>query len=229
MSRFARLLILPALAIATPAGAAEPPRYNQVHLQVERSQPVENDRMHAVLSATAEDAEPAHAADEVNRAMAWALKTAKSQPKIEAQTGGYRTYPVYEKQKIARWRAAQELVLEGGDFAQLGALIGKLQERLQVTAVNFTVSPERRRAVEDALIAQALDAFKHRATLVRKQLGAAGYRVIDVAINTGGAVPPPVPMRAEAFDLASKSVAPPALQGGTSTLTVNVGGSIELQ
>lgn len=230
MSRPARILIgafIIATGIVSPAGAAEAPRYNQIHFQVERSRPVDNDRMQAVLAVTGEDENPARLADEVNRTMAWAVKIAKAEPKIELRTGGYRTHPVYSKDKIQRWRATQELMLESGDFAALGTLIGKLQERLQVTGLQFSVSPERRRAVEDDLIVQALDAFKQRAELVRKRLAATSYRVVDASINSGGGLPVPVMMRADAFE--SKSVAPPAVQAGTSTVTVNVGGTIELQ
>lgn len=230
MIRPARLLIAAFIIItatALPAGAADAPRYNQIHFQVERSRPVDNDRMQAVLAVTAEDESPARLADEINRTMTWAVKTAKAEPKIELRTGGYRTHPVYSKDKIQRWRATQELMLESADFAALGTLIGKLQERLQVSAIQFSVSPERRRTVEDDLIAQALDAFKQRAALVRKRLAATSYRVVDASINTGGGVPVPVMMRADAFE--SKSLVPPAVQGGTSTVTVNVGGTIELQ
>jgi predicted secreted protein len=230
MTRPARLLIAAFIIItatALPAGAADAPRYNQIHFQVERSRPVDNDRMQAVLAVTAEDENPARLADEINRTMTWAVKTAKTESKIELRTGGYRTHPVYSKNKIQRWRATQELMLESADFAALGTLIGKLQERLQVSAIQFSVSPERRRTVEDDLIAQALDAFKQRAALVRKRLAATSYRVVDASINTGGGVPVPVMMRVDAFE--SKSIAPPAVQGGTSTVTVNVGGTIELQ
>jgi predicted secreted protein len=156
-----------------------------------------------------------------------ALKTAKARAMVEARSGSYRTYPVYNKERIQRWRATQELLLEGSDFAELGSLIGQLQERLQVTSLNFSVSPVRRAAVEDELIAQALDAFKQRAELVRKQLASKGYRIVDVTINTGGGQPVPIMMRAAAMEAAS--VTPPALEAGTSTLSVNVGGVIELQ
>jgi predicted secreted protein len=182
--------------------------------------------MQAVLSITAEDDNAAHLADRINRTMDWALKAAKTKSKIEVRTGGYQTQPVYDKEKIRRWRATQELLLESPDFAELGGLTGQLQERLQVTAINFSVSAGRRRAVEDELIALALDAFKLRADLVRKQFAAKGYRVVDVSINTGGVQPMPL-MRAHALE--AVSVAPPALEAGTSTLSVNVGGVIELQ
>ena len=97
--------------------------------------------MQAVLSVTAEDDNAARLADQINRTMDWALKTAKARAKIEVRTSGYRTYPVYDKDKIRRWRATQELLLESADFAELGNLIGQLQERLQVASMNFSVSP----------------------------------------------------------------------------------------
>jgi predicted secreted protein len=183
--------------------------------------------MQAVLSLTAEDDSAARLADQINRSMDTALKTAKARAKVEVRSGSYRTYPVYNKEKIQRWRATQELLLDSSDFAELGGLIGQLQERLQVTSMNFSVSPARRAAVEDELIAQALDAFKQRAELVRKQLAAKAYRIVDVSINAGGAQPVPMMMRATAMEAAS--VAPPALEAGTSILTVSVSGVIELQ
>ena len=229
MNLFLRLLVVPLLLapVTGPVMAADDtPRYNQIHFQVERSRPVENDRMQAVLSLTAEDDNAARLADQINRSMDWAVKTAKMRPKVETRTGSYRTYPVYNKEKIQRWRATQELWLEGSDFAELANLIGQLQERLQVASINFSVSAERRRIVEDELIAQALDAFKQRTELVRKQLAAKGYRIVDVSLNTGGAQPMPVMMRTAAMEAAS--VAPPALEAGTSTLSVNVSGVVEL-
>lgn len=233
MPRFIHLL--PAaliLGLATTdyaMAAAEETRYNQIHIQVERSRQVDNDRMLAVLSVTSEDDIAARLADQVNRTMDWAVKMAKGRPKIEIRTGNYRTYPVYDKNKIRRWRATQELVLEGGDFAELSSLVGQLQERLQVTSINFSLSPAQRAAVEDDLITQALEAFKRRAELVRKQLAGKGYRIVEASVNTGGGPPVPIMRRAAAMSPAAEAVAPPAVEAGTSTLTVSVDGVIELQ
>jgi predicted secreted protein len=226
-------LLLPALALAHPALAEEAPRYNHVRFQVESSRAVDNDRMQAVLAVTAEDDNAARLADEVNRTMDWAVQIAKARPRIEVRSGGYRTQPVYDKGKIRRWRATQELVLEGGEFAQLGTLIGQLQERLQVSAVGFSVSPARRAGAEDELIAQAIDAFKQRAELVRKQFGAKGYRLVEVSIGAGDARPVPMMMRAGAEDAGFSSVtkfaAPLPVEAGTSTVKVTVAGAVVLQ
>jgi predicted secreted protein len=231
MPRFIRPLIIAFLlgtfAAGHALGADDVPRYNQVRFQVERSRPVDNDRMQSVLGVTAEDDDAARLADRINRTMDWAVKTARVHARIEVRSGGYRTYPVYNKEKIQRWRASQELILEGSEFAEMSSLIGQLQERLQVASINFSVSPARRFAVEDELITQALDAFKQRAELIRKQLKATGYRIVDASVSTGSGQPAPVMMRAAAME--SSSVAPPALEAGTSTLTVSVGGVIELQ
>lgn len=217
------------LTVNTAWAAEEAPRYNQIHFQVERSRPVGNDRMHATLNVTAEDSNASRLADQINRTMDWALKSAKVYAKVETRTGGYQTYPVYDKEKIQRWRASQELLLEGAEFAQMGDLIGKLQERLQVAGITFSVSPERRATVEDELIAKALEAFKQRADLVRRQLSAKSYRVVNVTINQDGAIPIPQPMARAQGLMSTTSIATPALQAGSSTLSVRVSGIIELQ
>lgn len=204
-------------------------RYNQIQFQVERSRPVDNDRMQATLNVTAEDGNATRLADQINRNMDWALKTVKTYPKVQSRTASYQTYPVYDKDRVQRWRATQELLLEGVDFAQLGELIGKLQERLQVAGISFSVSPERRATVEDELIAKALEAFKQRAELVRKQIGAKSYRIVTVSINQDGAVPPPRPMLRAKGIMEMASAAAPAVEAGTSTLSITVSGIIELQ
>ena len=225
------LLVLPFAFAATNLAVAadEAPRYNQIQFQVERSRPVENDRMQATLSITAEDPSAARLADQINRTMDWAIATAKTRNKVEHRSGGYQTYPIYEKDKVQGWRATQELLLEGPDFTQMGELIGKLQERLQVNAITFSVSPERRATVEDELIANALEAFKQRADLVRKQLAAKEYRIVNVSINHDGTAPIPKPMMRSSVIMETASVAAPAVQAGTSILSVSVSAVIELQ
>ncbi len=233
MSRFVHLLLsvlVVGLGATNPVMAGdETTRYNQIHFQVERSREVDNDRMHAVLGVTAEDDSAARLADQINRTMDWAVKIAKGRPKVEIRTGSYRTYPVYDKDKIRRWRATQELVLEGADFAGLGTLIGQLQERLQVTSITFSLSPARRAALEDELIMQALAAFKQRADLVRKELAGKGYRIVEAVLSANGGQPVPIMRGLAAMKPAAESVAPPTVEAGTSTLSVTVNGVIELQ
>lgn len=198
---------------------------NLVWFQVDRTRAVENDRMTAMLGVNAEDEDPAELAKRVNEAMGWALERAKDSAGIEVRTGGYRTHPVQDRAKIRRWRARQDLILESADFVALGELIGALQTRLQMHSVNFSVSADQRRAVEDELVAEALAAYRARAEIVRRSLEASEYEIHELSIKTGGHAPPPVPLRAAAM---AESVAP-ALKGGSSTLTVTAAGRIRLR
>jgi predicted secreted protein len=201
---------------------------DRVRFQVERTRDVANDWLRAVVGITDEGPDAAALADRVNRTMAWALETARAAQGVKVKSGGYRTHPIYDRQKLRRWRASQDLILEGGDADAITALVGRLQSRLQLRSFQFQVSPERRRQVEDELIAEALAAFGARAEIVRKSLGASGYGIGEISIDTGGTLPPSRPMHLE-MRAAAAEVAPPAVEVGSSQLVVHVRGSIALE
>lgn len=235
MNMFNRLvripLLLPALLIGLGSGAASAEtelNYNQIHFQAQAGEMVANDRMHAVLNVQDEDGDAAQLADRVNKTMAWALEQSKGKKGIAVRSGSYSTQPVYNKTTLTGWRAVQQVILEGGDFSQIGKLIGVLQQRLQLNSVGFSIAPETREAVERRLIDQALDSFKRRAEQVRKNIGTPGYRIVELNIQTEGAPIQPMPvMRAEAMSF--KSVAAPSFEGGDTEVRVNVQGTIQLQ
>jgi predicted secreted protein len=202
---------------------------NRVRFRVESAREVANDWMRVVIGVSAEDVDPAALADTVNRAMAWALEQAREESRVEAESGGYQTHPVHEKGKLRRWRASQDLLLEGSDSKAMTTLVGLLQSRLQLRSFQFAVSHETRARVEEELVAEALDAFRSRAEIVRKSLDAGGYAIDDISIDTGAGRPQPV-MRAQFAEAGmASSVAPPAVEGGSSRVTVAVHGTIALE
>ncbi|MGD2076116.1 MAG: SIMPL domain-containing protein [Gammaproteobacteria bacterium] len=210
------------------ATAAEEQLRDQVSFSVEADEDVENDRVEATLAVNAEDRDPAQLAETINRAMDWALQRARDEKGIDAQTAGYQTYPVYDERKIVRWRGRQELRLESQEVDRLSRLIGVLQERLQVQSLRFSVSPDRRRAVEEALVEQVLAGFQKRAALIVRSLGAKDYELVTVDIRTGERRPP-IPVRAEAMATTARAAAaPPAMEAGTSRVNVEASGSIRL-
>ena len=80
------------------------------------------------------------------------------------------------------------------------------------------------------MIAEALAAFKERAEIVRKNLDARSYELVQVSINTsGGQPPPPHRMQMESMVMIASRVAPPALEGGNSRISVHINGTIELE
>lgn len=218
------ILMFPGLSVS-----GEKEITDRVSFQIEVGRDVENDRVVAMMHVTAEDKSPARLADAVNKDMSWALDQARAVSSIKVSSGGYQTYPVYDDQKIVRWRARQELQLESQNVDQLSELIGTLQSRLQMQSMQFSVSPEQRQQVEEQLIEEALVGYQRRAELIVKSLGAKGYGLVDVAVQTGRH-DQIIPLRAEAMSMMSKaSVAPPALEKGTSRVTVQASGTIRLR
>jgi predicted secreted protein len=204
------------------------PTMNRVSFQVEATREVANDWVSAVVGVTEEGAQAPELANRVNQTMAWGLGVARRAEGVKVESGAYRTSPVYDKGQIRRWRASQDLILEGHDVAQIGELIGELQSRLLLRSIRFSVSPERQQALEDELIQEALTAFRARADLIRKSLERRSYAIVHISIGHSGR-PPERPMRAAAQSLSLEKVAPPALEGGSSTLKVAVSATIELE
>lgn len=214
----------------TPAIAHEPtPVYDRINFQVSATKEVENDTLVAVMYHERSGQQPTSLADDVNKTIAWAVELAKKNSAIKVQTLNYRQEPLYKNQTVTGWRVRQSIRLESTDAAALSTLIGELQQRLSIASLHYTVSLDVRRDVEDLLIVQALDRFKHRGKLISDELGRPDYRLVSIDINTSGASPKPMRMRSVSAMSESSSVAPPTLEAGVQTITVQVSGSIELE
>jgi predicted secreted protein len=213
--------------VAVAEDEASEPRH-RVSFRVESAREVANDWIQAVVGISAEDVDPAALAETVNRAMAWGLDQARAEKRVQAKSGGYNTHPVYEDGKLRRWRASQDLVLEGGDTDAMTALVGTLQSRLQLQSFQFSVSHATRARVEDELVVEALAAFQARAEVVRKTLGASAWAIDEISVDTGGYQPPIVRGRFEALAMDTVRTAP-AVEAGNSRLTVSVQGAIALE
>ncbi len=205
--------------------------YNVFNLTSESTAEVDNDLMIATLAVQLEDKDPAVLADKVNAAMAWATDVLRPYEMLNIKTRDYQTYPRYDTSQVRRligWRATQTLQLETEDFGAAGQAIQKLQEKLQVQGIRL-MTKDTRETASDQLIEEALNAFKDRATLIQKNMGAAGYRVLDINIQTGQSNTPMFNARAEMADVMRSSVASePVVEPGTSRVTVQVFGRVQL-
>jgi predicted secreted protein len=216
MMRLAALLLfcIPAALLANDGST--------VGLQAQADREIPNDQVQAVVAAEEGGRDPAAIAAVVNKRMAAALVLARDYPAVRARTAGYQTYPVYKDGRIESWRASQQLRLESRDFAATAELLGKLQRDLLVRNLSVTLSPEARRAAEDALVAEALGAFHARAARVQQGLKAPGYRIKHIDVGTSGA-----PVRPLAQEMRAMAAAP-SVEPGTTLVTVSVSGTIEL-
>ncbi len=109
------------------------------------------------------------------------------------------------------------------------ALIAKLQAGMQLSSLSFSVSRDLRVNTENELITEGVMAFRARADIVRQALGGKGYKLRRIAINTSGSSPPPRPLLRMSAASAAAEVTAPQLEGGLSTVTVSVSGTVEVE
>ena len=200
--------------------------YDRVHLSASAEQQIENDTIIATLYAEEEGSNPAQLADLVNKKIEWAAKLVKRHKDIKLQTNSYSTHPVYNKNKISRWRVRQSIKLESRNMAKVSELLGQLQDKLALQGIQFAVSSGLKTKTDGGLIADALSAFENRASLVVKQLKRKGYKIVDINISTSGN------MRQRNLNVRAammESVAAPTVEAGEQTVGVTVSGSVELE
>jgi predicted secreted protein len=226
MKTLSGLLALLLLLPVAPVAADDTRLFDTVSLSAQAQVEVDNDRIQATLFAEREGTDPAKLADAVNQDIAWALARLEPVAAIQTTTPAYQTSPLYQQGRITGWRVRQTLRLESSDMTAMSEMLGELQARLGLQAVDFLLSPERRQAVEEDLIKQALANFTRRAAMVAGELGRGGYRLVDMQVHSGGAVMPPVRQLAMAR---AEAVAAPRLEGGSSEVQVTVSGTIQLK
>ena len=214
------------IAIAAPAFGDDQVQFNIVNLQAEQSRQVENDVMVVLMQAAAQKNSSAEAGKAVNEMMVRADRVISADARITHQTMNYQTYPVYQDRVVTGWTVSQQLRLQSEDFEALTAMVGTLQQELQVISLQFQVSEQKRRAEIDSLIVEALEAFSAKAELITRTMKASDYRLVAVSIDENGS---PVVYRGmvQAEAMAARAPAP-QVEAGDSRILVRISGSIQL-
>jgi len=203
--------------------------YDRISFSVTASQEVENDTLVALLYAQHEAEKAGDAAALVSREISRAMTRARTTKGVKVQTLDYNTTPVYGDnagRQVVSWRVRQSIRLESMDSNALSSLIGKLQTGLALGQISYSISPKRRKAVEEQLIRQAIDNFQHRAELISDEMDARKYHLVEMSIHTSGAAPRPYAMRGQAINAMP---VPPVIEAGAQRVTVTVTGTVELQ
>lgn len=243
-SRWLRLGIALAGAVlfaATPvrASAQEPPRPSLSRggerpalLSVSASayRDVEQDRVTVTLYAERESPTPAPGQTQVSQALGPVIELLKARGNLEVQTAGYQTNPVWQQSRVVGWRTRGSIRITTQPSEEFNRLIGELAGKLNIESITYSLSRETQLAVEQSLIAEAVQAFRAKAGAATKALGFRGFAVRDVSID-GAAPPPPQPMprmMAMARDAAAAEIAPLPSAQGKATVSVTVSGTVAL-
>lgn len=198
-----------------------------VELSAEASLPAANDMVRVSLYSEATGKSPAELAQQVNQAVAAAIKFIRARPAVSVKSGQQSTYPVYgQSQKIENWRMRSELILESRQLATVSEMLGELQKLgMAVGSVSQMPSPETRHQVEDEATRQAILAFQRRAAVVAGQLGKS-WQIRQLNIQQGNASPQP--MLHASRGLMRADAVPAPLEAGESLVTTTISGQIEL-
>lgn len=229
MLRYLMPLLALLAASATAAqtqDAAKQATLPSVSLSANATRTVQNDIATASLFVEKEDTDAAVASEAVTLQANKAHALLKDFSGLKVKTANRQAYPVWDKNRVTRWRVRHELLVEGADFNALSKAIGTLQPHAQLGGIRFSVSSKLREATENQLIQQASADFQKRADLVSSSFGAKAYRIKEIAVHSGE--PSPImPFRAQAMVAAAEST-PPVLEGGSNEISVTISGSIEL-
>lgn len=212
------------------AGAAEVTRTTAaptVALSANATRTVLNDIATASLFVEKEDNDAARVAEAVTVQANKAYALLKEFPELKVKTASHQAYPIWDKNKVTRWRVRHEIWVEAADFKILSKAIGAAQPYVQLSGIQFSVSGKLRDATESQLIQEASTAFKKRADLVRQSFGASAYRIKEIALQSGE--PPRIaPMLRSMAAPASAEFTPPSLEGGSNEISLTISGNVEL-
>ena len=206
--------------------------YNIVNVQADASRQVSNDEMHAVLFVEKNHKQPAELSAQITQLMNQATALEKKYPTVKLKTGSQTTYPIYDNdsQKLKEWRGRAEVQIESKDFKAASQLISELKQNFQTASINFTVSDEQRKKVENELITEASKNFQQRATLLAQAWNKSGYNLVNLNLNTSNYYPQPIMMRTSMAKMAMAEAAPAQdVAAGESKITVNANGTVQFK
>ena len=232
-----RIAAVVSLGLATLSSAvmADEARYNQIALRTEVSQTVAHDLMQVTLYSEAQGQDPAKLAAEITNTINAALQQARKSTGVTISLGSRNSYPIYadkgdDGQRISAWRERAEIRLESADFATLSKLTGELLQQLKMADMSFSVAMPTQKKTEEALLQDAINAFKARAQLATTALGGKDYKLVSLSLNGGGFHNPrPMRMQMDSNMSMAKSAPTPEIEAGSSQVSVNADGVIEVQ
>ncbi|ENV76735.1 SIMPL domain-containing protein [Acinetobacter ursingii] len=226
------VLLSASMSPAVFAAENESLNYNVVNVQAEASRQVSNDEMHATLYIEKSNKQPAALATQINQLMNEAMAVSRKYPQVKVETGAQSTYPVYDNDssKFKEWRGRAEIRLESKDFKAASQLISELQQNFQTQSINFTVSDEQRKKVENELMVEASKNFQQRALVITQAWNKGSYNLVNLNLNTNNYFPQPIMMRASMAKFATAEAAPAQdVAAGESKITVSANGTIQFK
>jgi len=209
-----------------------------------------NDQAVITLAIEEQDKDKAAAASRVNQKMKQGLEIVKKEdPNASLKTQGYYTYPVYPEERVlpngqpvkqrlpTAWRVGQYLEVTTTSLDKLPKTVAAAQKILTLNNINFGLTPETTRKLDDQRIAATYKNLNERIGSIANAMGRkVGDAVIDTVDFEGSgnyaesrqAAPAPMMMRmSKAADM--NEVAEPSFEPGETTLQMQVVGKVRFK
>ncbi|TFW15792.1 SIMPL domain-containing protein [Duganella callida] len=208
-----------------------------------------NDQAVVMLAIEEQDKDKAAAASRVNTRMKQGVEIVKKEdPQASLKTQGYYTYPVYPeerplpngqvvKQRVpTAWRVGQYLQVTTTSLDKLPRTVAAAQKVLTLNAINFGLTPETTKKLDDERIAATYKNLNERINSIANAMGRkVGDAVVDTidfegSGNYAEGRPAPVPMMAMRMKTADMSeVAEPSFEPGETTLQMQLVGKVRFK
>ena len=203
---------------------------NVITLEASASSQIPFDTVQASYFVEQVGRDPALLADTANRISAEALSEIKRAHGVSVHSGGYSTYPTYDRDnQPTGWRLRSELIVESRDFKTLSGITAKLSGTMALSSLNFSLSDDARRSEEARLLDEAIKAFRAKAMAATKAFGLDSFTVREVSIRTGGGNPAPRLAMASSLRVAVNDIAPVPVEGGKVRIELTVSGSVYMR
>lgn len=208
-----------------------------------------NDQAVVVLAIEEQDKDKAAAASRVNQKMKQGLEIVKKEdPTASLKTQGYYTYPVYPEERVlpngqpvkqrlpTAWRVGQYLEVTTTSLDKLPKTVAAAQKILTLNNINFGLTPDTTRKLDDQRIAAT---YKNLNERIGSIASAMGRKVSDAVVDTidfegsgnyAESRPAAAPMMmrmSKAADTAD--VAEPSFEPGETTLQMQVVGKVRFK
>lgn len=209
-----------------------------------------NDQAVATLAIEEQDKDKAAAASRVNLKMKQGIEILKKEdPQASLKTQGYYTYAVYPEERPVvngqqpkprvptGWRVGQYLQLTTTNLANLPKTVAAAQRILTLNGLQFGLSPEATRKLDDQRIAAT---YKNLNERIASIASAMGRKVSDAVLDTvdfegsgnyAGRENAAAPMMMRSA-MAMKDAAPveePSFEPGETTLQMQVVGKVKFK
>jgi len=212
-----------------------------------------NDQATMLFAVEEHDKDKAAAAARVNRKMKEGTDIVRrADPQAELKTQGYYTYPVYPEvppmpQPTGRaaakpvpisWRVGQYLEVKTKNLAELPKTAAAAQKVLQINGVNFGLSPELEKRLDDQRIAATYRNLNERIVSIARAMGRQPSEAVLDTVDFEGsgnyadnaeARGAPMMMSARAKMADADQVPEPSFEPGETTLQMRLVGKVRFK